>query len=179
MPPIVIKNLKIEKVDGKKVFHIGETLKHAEWTTENIPLSLVQNIMDLHNESNPGAVKQFTTSFLKLGHGDKFIKDVLIPSEPSLNTSDPHQTMLAFYKYSFLHNDEANAFIAYSLDGKLLGSALIGNFSRDAPACSISSLSFSPKASAQLHNFMLADLTKECTKMGMEPTLLADSSHSK
>lgn len=174
MIPIVIKSLKTE--GGLSV---SEEVKKADLTTGTIPLDLVKNVMDLHNEANPGSVKQFANKFLELGCGDRFFFDVVKPREPTLNLKDPKQVLLAFYKYSILQNEEAKQFVVYSLGGKLVGSAMIGSFAKDIPrySCSISNLSISSKITNEAHNFIVSDLTNECKKNGLEPALIANSAH--
>ncbi len=184
MPPIIIKDLKIEKNVQKptKTITVKNVLNHPEWKTESLPLGLVQNIMDLHNEANPDAVKRFALKFLeKKSVGERFIKDVLAKNEADLSLDDPKQMMQAFYKYSFLMNEEANSLIIYSCDGKLLASALVGSFAKDDPArhCSISNLSISKKATSHLHSFVLKDLSTECEAIGEKPSLITNCSLAK
>lgn len=176
MPPIIIKNLQ---VDRKKI-SVAETLTGPSiGTTENLPLKLVENIMEVHNEANPESVSRFAKLFLSSCNGDAFISDILVPKEAELNLQDPKQLMTAFYKHSFLQNEEASSFVAYSLDGKLVGFALLGNFSNGFPQCSISNLSLSLKASSAMSKFIVSDLTDECKKQGLEPSLVANSFLSK
>src|SRR5437016_5643171 len=110
MSQITIKVLQVEKPAGKQhhKVRIAQVIKEPNLKTNTIPLDLVRNLMSLHNEAIPGSVKDFTTKFIELGCGDEMINEVIAPQEPDLDLQDPERTMLAFYKYSFLQNDDAN-----------------------------------------------------------------------
>lgn len=149
-------------------------------TTRDVPMSLVKNLMSLHESAAPGSVKGFARNIFKVGLMDELLTDA-VQSRQSLaspskrvDMKNPEQLMGAFYAASFLQNEEARECLVYSHEGKVVGMAQVGRFAPkiDGLSCTISNLVVSPKLDATSQGAIIRHVASQAKEQMGEATLL-------